>query len=515
VSSGLRVLIMATLPVAAAASDLPLRAADPEGNYIVPGAKGGIVYRRVDGRELRLDAYIQRRGGRRPAVVVIHGGGFSAGSRVAFVGQILETLTGAGYNWFSVDYRLGGPDRRQDALDDVRAALAFIRDHAKELRIDPDRVALVGEDAGASLAALLAAERPAGVRAAALIGGLYEGGQPAHSQRAGPDVLVIHGGRDSETPPAEARRFCAALAAAGTRCDEHVVDGAIHRAENWLPSQWGYKDRLVAWLRERIGPDRPDHEPYRTRLQKDVVYDAERGLKLDAWVPAGRGPFPAVVLAHGGGWEAGDKVTYITPLFAPLARGGFAWFSIDYRLTPQVRHSEQMDDLRRAVAFVRGSARRFNIDPDRLAVVGESASGQMAALLATEDRRLAAVVAFYGVYDFAPFLTDASPGSRLERMFGLRTLDDDGRSLVRRYSPIHHVAKDMPPLLMIHGTNEELWAQALAMRDRLREAGARHELVALEGAPHGMENWEGHPEWAHYKATMVDWLSKQLDGGNR
>ena len=70
-----------------------------------------------------FDAYLQRRGDRRPAVVVIHGGGFSAGSRVAFVGQLLETLTRAGYNWFSVDYRLGGPDRREESLDDVRATL--------------------------------------------------------------------------------------------------------------------------------------------------------------------------------------------------------------------------------------------------------------------------------------------------------------------------------------------------------------------------------------------------------
>ena len=174
-----------------------------------------------------------------------------------------------------------------------------------------------------------------------------------------------------------------------------------------------------------------------------------------------------------------------------------------------------MDDLRRAVAFVRGSARRFNVDPDRVAVVGESASGQMAALLGTEDRRLGAVVSFYGVYDFAPLLTDTSPGSRLERMFGLSTLDDEGRGLVRRYSPIHHVAKDMPPLLLIHGTSEELWAQAVAMRERLREVGARHELVALEGAPHGMENWEGHPEWSHYKTKLIEWLSQQLDGGRR
>ena len=508
-------LLATALPAAAAASDLSLRAADPEGNYIVPGVKGGIVYRRVDGQELRLDAYLQRRGGRRPAVVVIHGGGFSAGSRVAFVGPLLELLTRAGYNWFSVDYRLGGPDDRTLALDDVRAALTFVRGHAEALRIDPDRVALLGEDAGAQLAAHLAAEKPAGVRAAALIGGLYDGSGSAPSARPGPDVLVVHGGRDTEAPPAQAHRFCAGLIATGTRCDEHLVDGAIHRAENWLPSQWGYKDELVAWLRARIGPERPDHEPYRTRLQKNVVYDPERGLRLDAWVPDGRGPFPAVVLAHGGGWEAGDKVTYITPLFAPLAQAGFAWFSIDYRLTPPAQNRDQMDDLRRAVAFVRSSARRFHIDPDRVAVVGESASGQMTALLATEDRRLAAAVSFYGVYDFEPLLTDTSPGSRLERLFGLRALDDAGRDLVRRYSPIHHVAKDMPPLLLVHGTNEELWAQGVAMRDRLREVGASHELLALPGAPHGMENWEGHPEWSHYKAKLVDWLSKQFDNKNR
>ena len=492
---------------------LAIGTSDPEGNYIVPGTRGAIVYRRVDDRELKLDAYLQRRGTRRPAVVVIHGGGWTSGSRVAFVGQLLETLTRAGYNWFSVDYRLGVADRRHRPLDDVRAALAFVRVHAKELRIDPERIALLGEDAGAYIAAGLAAERPAGVRGAALIGGLYEasGTPPMKSAAAGwPDVLAIHGGRDAEVPPEQARRFCESVVAAGSRCHVQIVDGAIHRGENWLPSQWAYKDALVRWLGTRIGPQSPDHEPYRTRLEKDVVYDSEHALKLDAWMPSGRGLFPAVVLAHGGGWEAGDKVTYITPLFEPLARAGFAWFSIDYRLTPQVRHPEQIEDLRQAVAFVRSNARRFRIDPKRIAVVGESASGQMAALLATQDRTLAAAVSFYGVYDFMPLLTDTSPGSRLDKLFGLRELDETGRALIRRYSPIHHVTKDMPPLLLIHGTNDQLWAQGTAMRDRLREVGARHELFALEGAPHGMENWEGHPEWAHYKTKLVEWLSEQL-----
>ncbi|PYQ05702.1 MAG: hypothetical protein DMF82_07770 [Acidobacteria bacterium] len=493
---------------------LAAAAGDPAGNYIVPGTKGAIVYRRVDGQELKLDAYTQRRG-RRPAVLVVHGGGWTSGSRIAHVGQLLETLTRAGFNWFSLDYRLGGPARRADARDDVRAALDFVRRNAEELRIDPERLALLGEDAGADLVAMLAAERPAGVRAAVLIGGLYDASQPLPADRAGParpDLLVVHGGRDTDVPPARASRFCESATASGSRCEVRIVDGAIHRAENWLPSQWGYKDDLVKWLTARVGLERPDHEPYPAPPQKDIVYDPERGLKFDAWSPSGKGPFPAVVIAHGGGWEAGDKVTYITPLFEPLARAGFAWFSIDYRLTPQVRHPEQIEDLRRAVAYIRSNAPRLRIDPRRIAVVGESASGQMAALLATQDKDLAAAVSFYGVYDLAPLLTDTSPGSRLDKLFGLRTLDDAAREQIARYSPIHHVTKDMPPLLLIHGTNEMLWAQGTAMSDRLRAAGARHELLALEGAPHGMENWEGHREWAHYKTKLVEWLSRQLGG---
>jgi acetyl esterase len=498
--------------VLAAALALVVGSGDPAGNYIVPGTKGAIVYRRVDGQELRLDAYAQRNG-RRPGVLVIHGGGWTSGSRIAYVGQLLETLTRAGLNWFSIDYRLGGPARRAEALDDVRAALAFVRENAEELRIDPDRLALLGEDAGADLAAMLAAERPAGVRAVALIGGLYDVSDALSPDRTAPGrphLLVVHGGRDTDVPPARARRFCESASAAGSPCEARIVDGAIHRAENWLPSQWGYKDELVKWLAARVGLGRPDHSPYASTLQKDVVYDPEHGLRLDAWAPEGDGPFAAVVLAHGGGWEAGDKVTYITPLFEPLARAGFAWFSIDYRLTPQVRHPEQIEDLRRAVAYLRSNARRLRIDPKRIAVMGESASGQMAALLATQDKDLAAAVSFYGVYDFAPLLTDTSPGSRLDKLFGRRALDDAARAQIARYSPIHHVTRDMPPLLMIHGTDEMLWAQGTAMRDRLRAVGARHELLALEGAPHGMENWEGHPEWAHYKTKLVEWLSQQL-----
>src|SRR5687768_7852787 len=132
---------------------------NPDGNYIIPGVRGDIPY----SGDLALDAYVQPGSGRRPAVIVIHGGAWTSGSRAAHVGQLLELLTRAGYHWFSIDYRLGGIAGAEQSVADVRAAVAFVRCRAQELRVDPGRLILLGEDAGADLAALLAAERPAGV----------------------------------------------------------------------------------------------------------------------------------------------------------------------------------------------------------------------------------------------------------------------------------------------------------------------------------------------------------------
>jgi alpha-L-fucosidase 2 len=214
-----------------------------------------------------------------------------------------------------------------------------------------------------------------------------------------------------------------------------------------------------------------------------------------------------VIVVHGGGWEAGDKVTYITPILEPLARAGLAWFSIDYRLTPAVTHEQQLEDLRQAIRFVRTNRTRFNIDPARIVLLGESASGQMVAQVATEDRSLAGVVSFYGVYDFNAMVTDASPRSLLVRLFRRTVLDDESRAVLRRYSPLSQARADMPPLLLVNGTGERLWAQAQAFEKRLTELGVSHDVVALDGAPHGMENWEGHPEWMFYKQRVVEWIT--------
>jgi acetyl esterase/lipase len=110
------------------------------------------------------------------------------------------------------------------------------------------------------------------------------------------------------------------------------------------------------------------------------------------------------------------------------------------------------------------------------------------------------------VYDFNAMVTDASPRSLLVRLFRRDVLNDDSRAELRRYSPLYGAHKDMPPVLLVNGTGERLWAQAQAFDRRLTELGVKHDLISLDGAPHGMENWEGHPEWAFYKARVVEWI---------
>src|SRR2546421_9990358 len=157
---------------------------------------------------------------------------------------------------------------------------------------------------------------------------------------------------------------------------------------------------------------------------------------MDPPPPDRHEPLPAVIIVHGGGWEAGNKVTYVSPGFGPLAEAGFAWFSIDYRLTPYVHIPEQLDDVRAAIRYVRAHAARFHIDPNRIALLGESASGQLVAQIASEPCtgcEVQAVVSFYGVYTFSEWPESSDwEKAAVRRLFG-----DWKRETLRRYSPPH------------------------------------------------------------------------------
>ncbi len=441
------------------------------GIYFLEGVQTNLEYR----SGLTLDAYAPS-GMRRPAALVLHG---SSGDKSTHVTQLFPLLSKAGYAWFAVNYRNAA---------DIRAAVAFIESPGR-FSIEP-RPILIGEDTGVSIAFELA--RRGGFRS---VIGFGAARNVAAMLDPGVPVTLFHGAADTDSNPKPLEEACRAWA----KCRIELISRGIHNLENWHPGEWEWKEEFTALLRNG-----------RRGLWKDIVYARPAGLplKMDARLPEGPGPFPAVIVVHGGGWEAGDKLTYVSPVLSLLSRTHFAWFSIDYRLTPFVRNEEQLEDLRNAIRYVHIHAARLNVNPNAIAVLGESASGQMVTEVASEPCsgcEVKALVSFYGVYDFVPWAADPDSKPMLDRIFGSWDIDK-----LRRYSPISHVHPGMPPVLLLQGTADELYPGTLAYEKRLKQNGVRHELILLEKAPHGMENWVGHPEWEVYRTKLVSWLDAVL-----
>jgi acetyl esterase len=251
-------------------------------------------------------------------------------------------------------------------------------------------------------------------------------------------------------------------------------------------------------------------------------------LRLDARVPDGTGPFPAVIIVHGGAWVIGNRKRSVQPLFRPLEDADLAWFSIDYHLAEVDPASiattglaaiasarTAVDDIREAVSYVRTHAAEYRVDPNRIALLGESAGAQLASMAALKPRPgsgVQAVVAFYCPSDLANLIQDNKQiPDPIRRALEGSQLGNALYSALRELSPINWVRRDSPPFLLIHGTKDRLvpFQQSIEMRDALQKAGANGEVYSVPGGGHGVLWWEG-ADLTRYKQPMVRWLKEKL-----
>lgn len=267
------------------------------------------------------------------------------------------------------------------------------------------------------------------------------------------------------------------------------------------------------------------------RVYRDVPYmageTADPLQKLDLRVPAGEGPFPVVIMVHGGGWSSGDKAgaekpksgADITPWFAPLEEAGFLAVSINYRLAPANRWPVCLDDTRAAVEWVRAHVAEYGGDPARMALMGHSAGGHLALMAAMpregEALPVAAVVGCAAVSDLvSDTVRRGGPSLSLQNLFSLpaETKVDDPE-LVRRLtavSPLALVTAVYPPTLLLHGDADKTVpiGQSTAFKARLAELGVRCDLEVLAGAGHRLTEWVDHrPTWGK---VLTDWLHVRL-----
>jgi acetyl esterase/lipase len=240
-------------------------------------------------------------------------------------------------------------------------------------------------------------------------------------------------------------------------------------------------------------------------LRTDVVY-AEAGgvpLRFDHYRPVREtAATPAVVFVHGGGWMRGDP-SQAAGNALHFAREGIATVSISYRLAPASRFPAPLDDVRHGLRWVRAHARELGIDPERLALLGVSAGAHLAVLahLAHDMADLApdlpgplrevsesvrCVMAHYGPYDIGRRRSDM-----VDALMGERAADAEWTRLA---SPLAHAARATAPILLIHGTADQLvsWRESERMHAALQEAGKASELLLLDGAPHAFQvDWRG------------------------
>lgn len=274
----------------------------------------------------------------------------------------------------------------------------------------------------------------------------------------------------------------------------------------------------------------------------DVAYATDSpGQHLDLWLPdAPTAPVPLVVFVHGGGWYYGSR-DMVAPKVGPLLTAGFAVASIDYRLSGEAPFPAAVDDARAAVGHLRRHAAEAGIDPDRIALWGESAGANIACVVGALSGRaapwdatssdaldptppVAAVVDWFGPTDFrtmddhaaeigcAPsaHAADDSPESRYVGA-PVRSAPD----LAALAGPLPHLAArtsgaedpPLPAVAIAHGTADCTVApgQSQLLVDALRACGVEPWVTWLDGAEHSDPRFD-----AELLAPTIDWLTRVL-----
>lgn len=238
-------------------------------------------------------------------------------------------------------------------------------------------------------------------------------------------------------------------------------------------------------------------------VQERVIPVQDGEIKMRVYTPEGEGPFPLLVYFHGGGWVMGDLETFDAPLRALTNAAQTIVVSVDYRLAPEYKFPTALNDCYAATKWVAENAPALNGDAARIAVSGESAGGNLAAVVALMARDLAFPPLYYQVLIYP--VTDLSREyPSLGKFDGYFIGREDMRYFEKHYlrteeerqnayvSPL--LAGDLaglPPALVVTAGYDPLRDEGEAYAQRLREAGVAVDYYCYEDMIHGFFGFAG------------------------
>lgn len=247
-------------------------------------------------------------------------------------------------------------------------------------------------------------------------------------------------------------------------------------------------------------------EPNETRTIRDAEFAraGDLALKLDLHLPQGTPRPPLIVWVHGGAWRSGSKSGM--PLAAMVAEG-HAVASVDYRLSTQAKFPAQIHDIKAAIRFLRAHAGEWALPAGKIVVAGDSAGGHLAALVGVsngvaelegtvgkdlgQSSDAQGIISFYGGANLTTILKQSTPHGLSMRVPALELLlggqPENLPDLAKLASPVFHVDKQDPPLLLLHGDQDPQMPvnQSLELYGAYRKADAPVQLEIVHGAAHG------------------------------
>lgn len=272
---------------------------------------------------------------------------------------------------------------------------------------------------------------------------------------------------------------------------------------------------------------------------EDVVYGRKLGtaLTMDVFIPNQPNGAAVVYVVSGGWYSSHDNINVV--YLQEFLKRGYTVFAVVHGSQPKFAIPEILEDMNRAVRFIRSKADQYHIDPNRIGIAGASAGGHLSLMQGTagdlgkpdakdpvdrESSRVQAVACFFPPTDF---LNYGKPGEDAigrgilkdyHGAFDFHEYDQKTRSLVpitdekriielgKQISPVNHVSSDDPPTLIIHGDADLLVPiqQAEIILEKLKGAGVPTELVTRKGQAHG---------WATIVSDfsiLADWFDKHL-----
>lgn len=234
---------------------------------------------------------------------------------------------------------------------------------------------------------------------------------------------------------------------------------------------------------------------------------------------------PALVIIHGGGWTNLDK-DYLTWLSKDAAKRGYVVFNINYRLAGEAKYPAAVEDCQAAMRWVRANANRYNVDPNRVGVFGESAGGHLACMVGLLDSRdkmmpdissrATCVVDFYGVADLTPVELPKEKYSEAETFvaiceYFLGKKHSEAPELFAEASPLNRVTKEACPFIAIHGDADPIvpYEQSVQLVEKLKAVGVEATLHTVKDGKHGPSFGNVTGKDAAYEA-MWAFLAKHL-----